>query len=182
MQLWFVVRYAEVEVQQLKERLTSLGDPIAFAALRTQHVDRGRLAVEVGEAEESAEAAANPTAKQEAALEEAKTTAEAAQVALDKANLHHAAHALREHLVAGEPCPVCGQGVAHLPDGEKPAALEELERALGKHQGQRAHAQERHIECVKLHSAAEGEWRSKQMELEELDAVLNAAQPLPEVE
>lgn len=173
---------SEVEVRRLKEHLTSLGDRIALATLRTQHMDRCRLAAEVAESAESAKAAAKLAVEQEAALEEAKTAAKAAQVALDKARHSHAAHALRHHLTVGEPCPVCGQDVAQLPDDEMPAGLEELEQTLVSRQSQLAHAQELHVEYVKSYGAADGERQWKQTEFEKLDTFLNAAQPLPEVE
>ena len=173
---------AEDQVRKLKEHLTALGDPIAFHALRTRYADRGLLAAAVGETRGSAEAAAELAAKQAAALEKAKTAEQTARVALDRAQRHHSAHTLRGHLAIGEPCPVCGQDVAQVPDGEMPAALDELEEALEKRQSQLADDRERHIEYVESHSAADGVWKSKQTELEKLEAFLNAKRPLPEVE
>jgi exonuclease SbcC len=49
---------------------------------------------------------------------------EEAREAREELRRSHAAHALREHLVKGAPCPVCEQAVRAVPGGKAPAALE----------------------------------------------------------
>ena len=54
---------------------------------------------------------------------------EAAREERDGAQRRHAAHALRQHLAKGEPCPVCEQVVRTVPGGRAPA-LEGAEKAV----------------------------------------------------
>jgi exonuclease SbcC len=62
-------------------------------------------------------------------VEHATETATAAAEALEAAKRDHAAHAVAATLVAGQPCPVCLQQVAALPDRPAPAALSAAEKA-----------------------------------------------------
>ncbi|MGI8661582.1 MAG: AAA family ATPase [Acidimicrobiales bacterium] len=63
---------------------------------------------------------------------------QAAEIALERARTAHAGHALREHLVAGEPCPVCEQVVATMPSSALPA---DLDAAVRTHDRARTCAQ-----------------------------------------
>jgi exonuclease SbcC len=66
----------------------------------------------------------------------ARTEAASAEEALALLRRQHAAHELRTHLVAGEPCPVCEQAIAAPPRGKRGAAVTGItaaERALREH-------------------------------------------------
>ena len=60
-----------------------------------------------------------------------KVADEAAQ-AMDAARLQHRAHDLARELVAGEPCPVCGQEVHELPKSSVPADLKKAEKSAAE--------------------------------------------------
>ncbi len=54
---------------------------------------------------------------------------DAATAAVRAIEREHQAHALRVHLVAGEPCPVCEQKVAKVPSSKAPGAVAAAEKA-----------------------------------------------------
>jgi exonuclease SbcC len=87
----------------------------------------------------------------------------------------HRAHALRDVLAVGEPCPVCEQEVTTLPKGERPAELA-VSRAAEAEAGalhQRATAAAR--EAEKSHAAAETELATARRRLADEQAELTAA-------
>ncbi len=59
--------------------------------------------------------------------ESAVATLSSARERLDQTRVSHAAHALAETLVEGEPCPVCSQTVSTVGTLETPAVLEQVE-------------------------------------------------------
>jgi len=75
---------------------------------------------------DAAEATENAATK---ALNDADVVLRRAEDALDAARTEHAAHDLAAHLVKGEPCPVCLQPVAAVPQRDKPADLRKAEEA-----------------------------------------------------
>lgn len=82
---------------------------------------------------ERAESARSETRAATAAVEDCEAALREAQARREEARVQHAASALRRHLVAGEPCPVCVQPVATLPEPGPDQALPgtgEAERAL----------------------------------------------------
>lgn len=70
-------------------------------------------------------------ARHGSAVEKARQAAEEADRLLEEAKSSHTAHSLRSRLMAGDPCPVCGQEVGVLTDGEVPPAIQELEARKG---------------------------------------------------
>jgi exonuclease SbcC len=133
------VRGAEETEEKLRGELAAAGDPGSLSLLLDRHVELERLlgqaewfAGEVGVAEvEHADAVS--------AAELAHSTHLGAQQLLEQARLDYTeaqrqdrATALRAHLVAGEPCPVCEQTVATLPalpEGSAVAAAEAAGKA-----------------------------------------------------
>jgi DNA repair protein SbcC/Rad50 len=96
---------------------------------------RGELTVEIGDldARVAAESKAIEGLRRDAAQAEeaeAATVAalEAARIAVREAHDAHRAHALRAHLTAGDPCPVCEQVVAKVPKGKAPATVATIEK------------------------------------------------------
>jgi exonuclease SbcC len=62
--------------------------------------------------------------------ERTEQAVETAREVLDERRRQLAAHDLRRHLEAGQPCPVCEQAVATVPSRRKPGGLEAAEAAL----------------------------------------------------
>ncbi len=81
------------------------------------------LAQELTKSATDLQRAASEVAELQAAEEKAQSDLDAARAARSAAEDAHRAHALRHHLEAGGPCPVCEQVVAKVPRGPKPAAL-----------------------------------------------------------
>lgn len=80
-----------------------------------------------GEAARAVELVRDRRARVEAAVaaaEEAATAADGAREHVRVLERAHSAHALRAHLMAGEPCPVCEQEVGMVPTGTVPAELD----------------------------------------------------------
>lgn len=87
----------------------------------TENVEKERLrtagiAEALGRAQEALKAAAGDERDAIEALEVARASVQAARQ-------DHRAHALRADLIVGEPCPVCEQQVADLPDSAAPPAV-----------------------------------------------------------
>lgn len=116
------VHAAEEREEKLRGELAAAGDAAGLKLLLDAHAERDRLAAEAGAL---AEAVAQATAAHDEAVaglvtarEHAAAAAsalEAAFQAYDDAKLADGAAAIRTHLVAGEPCPVCEQPVADVP-------------------------------------------------------------------
>ena len=81
-------------------------------------------------ATERAEAAARDATRVAEIVAAADTHLAEVQAGLDALRDAHAAHTLRAHLVAGEPCPVCEQTVESVPKRSRPAALRKAETAV----------------------------------------------------
>lgn len=118
------------EIAGLEEQLAALPSADLIASRRDAHA---RLAAVVGRISEL------DLAPWEAGVVEAEGSVAKARRALEevrervgRARTTHAAHTLAETLVVGDPCPVCRQEVAELPERHAPvelALLEDEERA-----------------------------------------------------
>ncbi len=102
---------------------------------RLQHLQQLLAAVPTAiEAREAAKSEAATQAEHAAAVKQQRQDADDALVqaraALAEAERTHRVHALREHLVAGEPCPLCEQDVVAVPDQVVPGDLEEARAAV----------------------------------------------------
>lgn len=93
------------------------------------------------------------------------------QVALETAVAANAAHELRAHLVAGEPCPVCTTVVHEVPKRRRPAATVKAEQALAQARELLTRAEAAHSEVGKLHAGA----AATHTEIERRRAELQAA-------
>ena len=176
------LKQAHQQVTEAKEHLDSLGDKAALDNLRTQYLDRDKRATDLERAEKSAEYTAKTEDEHQATAQEAESAVNAAQERLDAEKRNHAAHALQEHLVKGEPCPVCQQDVETLPAADDPADLRRLESALAQRQRYMDRAQELYMEAAKRHAAARELWQDKQGEFKRLDASLRKQPSLPKIE
>jgi len=110
-----------------------------------------------------------------ARLAEAADRALTAAAALDGARREHAAHAVAAHLVAGEPCPVCTQPVARLPDRAPPAALTAAEEAVANATVARTTAERAQPDLVAARARAEETMRGVEVVVAEREAALAGA-------
>lgn len=116
------VAAAEEREEKLRGELAAAGDAAALRALRAAHQERDTLLGQrdtltgaVAGAEREHAAAATALAGAQATAEQARAELEAAREAYGNAQTADRAAALRAHLVAGAPCPVCTQPVATVP-------------------------------------------------------------------
>ncbi len=125
-----------------KAGLTAVGDLVAVwkaardGAAEADHAVAGEQrrmeearagALGISQRLEQAEQDARSAATDE---QTAAQTLEGSRAALQAIHQGHRAHALRVGLVAGDPCPVCEQRVATLPDPSTPAPVEHAEEAV----------------------------------------------------
>jgi exonuclease SbcC len=123
---------AVAAVAAADEQLAGLPERRTLEAQRADHLLRAELAgtAERGEAAEAE--AAVVVAAAEAALEQARAAHATAAARREQAQVALRAQALVPELVAGEPCPVCGQHISELPEHAPPADLARADRALAK--------------------------------------------------
>jgi exonuclease SbcC len=124
---------SEEREEKLRGELAAAGDEAALRGLLERYADRDRLAREAaGLADTVATAEAEHT-RAGAALDEARRRSEQAKAVLEAARETYqtarTADALRPHLVAGEPCPVCEQTVAFLPPTAPASEIAAAEKA-----------------------------------------------------
>lgn len=137
------VAAAEDREEKLRAELSTGPDPAALRQLLAAHQERAQLAGahqdltgSVAMAQREQEEAAAAAAEARERVRDAEAALEAARTAYQQAQTADAAAALRTHLVAGDPCPVCAQPVGTVPQVPAGSAVTEAQAA-----GQRARAQ-----------------------------------------
>lgn len=117
------VSTAEDTEEKLRGELAAAGDAGALRELlrgyeqRTQlGAERDQIAATVEQAQREHDAASRALAEARERASEADAALDAARDAYSRAQAEDRATALREHLVAGKPCPVCTQPVATVPE------------------------------------------------------------------
>jgi exonuclease SbcC len=127
---------AEEQEEKLRGELAAAGDPTALRALLAAHQERGTLIAQRGElgeavarAQREHDAAAGALADGQARAQRARAELEAAREAYRQAQTADQAAALRTHLVAGQPCPVCAQPVVSLPPNPADTTVARAEAA-----------------------------------------------------
>ena len=123
---------AESELAKADVNLAALGDKGRLEKQRQLYRDREGRIRDLADAKVKSAEVRTEANELKAALAKATSSANAARETLAAGRRTHAAHELRGHLVAGEWCPVCGQSIVELPEGETPSALMELE-AVERH-------------------------------------------------
>ncbi len=103
------------------------------------------------------------------------------QTAVETATAAHAAHELRAHLVAGEPCPVCTIVVREVPKRRRPAAITKAEQALDESRALLAQAEAAHAEVAKLHAGAAATRQQFERRRAELQEAISAHPEASEV-
>lgn len=130
------VTAAEEHEEKVRAELAGGPDPAALRRLLDAHSERDRLAGQVAELDAAVAAASTEVTAAQAALGEAQADAtrateilEAARQAYQSAQAADRAAALRAHLVAGEPCPVCAQPVDTMPPPPADSSVADAEAA-----------------------------------------------------
>lgn len=104
----------------------------------------------------------------EKAAEQARKELEAARGEREELQRRHAAHELRRHLKAGEPCPVCAQAVKSVPRGST-AALGDADAAVRRAEKAEREAGERRRQGHVTGERARGELEGLERELTQLE-------------
>lgn len=121
---------AEHHEEELREQSDAAGEPASLRRLLEMYDENDRVAAQLADIDT---AIADATAEREAAraaltaADEASTQAEAA---LSTAQTEDLAAAVRQHLVAGDACPVCRQQVHDLPAGTAPPRIADAKNAV----------------------------------------------------
>ena len=173
---------AKAALEGAEASRAALGDRGEFEDQQRLYRVRDNLERDLAEAKGNSRREREQAAEHQAAFDLAATAAAAAQESVAAARRTHAAHELRGHLVAGDPCPVCGQAVGALPDGETPAALEALEEAERQTSAARETARTAHQESAKQLAAANALESEVTAKLDENATALADAASLDEIE
>jgi exonuclease SbcC len=130
------VTTAEDTEEKLRAELAASGDPAALRAQLDAYRQRDELAGQRGAladglaaAQGEYDAAAQALARARTGAQQAEEALQAAHDAYARAQAQDRAAALRAHLVAGEPCPVCTQPVATVPEVPADSAVAAAETA-----------------------------------------------------
>jgi exonuclease SbcC len=111
---------AATELASAEERLSALPSRAALEKTRSDLLRRDELDRSVGKGRDAATAAAERARLAERTEAEAETAQERRANELERLRVEQRAHALVPELRVGEPCPVCQQSVAHVPDVHLP--------------------------------------------------------------
>jgi DNA repair protein SbcC/Rad50 len=121
---------AVAAVADAERDLAGLPGRGGLEAQRDDHARRAELADSLARGERAEAEVAGAVAHATAAVERARATRTVATTERERVLVALRAQALVPELVAGEPCPVCGQQVAELPAHEPPADLALADRAV----------------------------------------------------
>jgi exonuclease SbcC len=160
------------------ERLTAALDPAHSAVALQRAIDAhdrcARAATELDAARARLAAADGALAQAATALDRAGTEVLAAEAAHDELRRRHTARDLARHLVAGEPCPVCQQPVARVPERAAPRQLGTAERAVRSARESQARAAAAHAAADREHAAATELMSSRSAVLDESRVALGS--------
>ena len=173
---------AQAGLASVQANRTDLGDKGELEEKHRLYRLRDGLERDLAEAKEKTAHAREQTDDHEAALGVATDTATSARDALEAARRTHAAHELRGHLALGEACPVCGQSIAELPEGEKPVAFDALEQVERDAIHGRETAREHHQASAQQLAVAVAQESKTSTDLGEVAEGLTDAPTLDEIE
>ncbi|MDP9336729.1 MAG: AAA family ATPase, partial [Actinomycetota bacterium] len=111
---------ASAEIVAAEVRVDATADPAQLARAHDAHSASTVLAARIDDVGNQVAQASEELTRTEALVAGAQELVADRQRAVDAAHDAHRAHALRAHLVAGEPCPVCEHDVAAVPKRRKP--------------------------------------------------------------
>jgi len=164
------VRAAAVE--EAEEVRDALGEEGGLQHLRSAHQQRAQQTDRLTKGEPILADRRRAQDEAEVLVRAAVTRVEGAADALEAARRDHAAHTLTATLVAGEPCPVCGQPVSAVPGREAPPALSVAQAALVKAQAALRPVEDALATARDARVKAEQTLDSVRERLSELDEVL----------
>ena len=101
--------HASAAMVEAEARVEASPDPAQLLRARDAHAALAALAARIADVEHQVATASDELARTAALVAGAQELLADRQRAVDAAHDAHRAHALRSHLVAGEPCPVCEQ-------------------------------------------------------------------------
>jgi exonuclease SbcC len=164
---------AAAALATLDAQAADLPDRASLERVRDAHDEIAKLDERLAEARSVANAAVRDEERAGALAQQAAENLVDAQDALSELRDRHAAHALRANLVAGEPCPVCEQGVAAVPKRTPLAALGKAEKELAD--AQRVAGEAQHVVNETARAVADVRARADQLteRRDELTALLD---------
>ncbi len=121
---------AEAAVVEAERQFAELPDRAGLERVRDDHARRSDLAASLDRGETADTEAARAVDEADARVNAARADRVEAAGVRERVLVSLRAQALVPELVAGEPCPVCGQQVVDLPDHEPPADLARAEAVL----------------------------------------------------
>lgn len=166
---------AEAALEAAVADRRGFGDVTAAAAAVRLATARPARQHDVDRRRAEAAAATRARAASAARAEVAEADHRAAAGALEVARVASAAHAVREHLVAGSVCPVCEQAVVVVPDRPAPPAWQEARDALQRADAERERAVRAVHEADRAVAGADAGVSAAVDALAALDAELAAA-------
>ena len=161
---------AEAEVAEAKARRVLEAAPprTRLERAKANHIELARVLASEPILTRRVDDAQQQLTTAQAALDDATRTVELARTARDEAARTDAAAALRPHLVAGQPCPVCEHPVEAMPEPLDHELLAAADKALSN--------AEKHLRLVtRQHTSAAG------AEQQALHALENAAESIAEL-
>lgn len=124
--------------------LTRLGDKAELVLVRQAHEDHRRITSELDGIQTDLTTALVTAGKTEDDVGRATVELENAEARVQRIGDLHAAVTIAGRLVVGEPCPVCLHTVAHIPQHEVPADLDEARREVANARQNLEAGRERH--------------------------------------
>lgn len=144
-----------------------MGDVVVYTDYRSRHMNHARCEGEFDEASAKEHDAFHRERDLSGELAKAKEALEDARKAALNAKFGNAARGLRERLAEGEPCPVCEQTVAVIPNHEPAVDVVELEDTLANAEAghdaagaRRGKAQAAHAAAKAIKARAEEEFQA----------------------
>jgi exonuclease SbcC len=166
---------AATALAALDSQVADLPDRAMLERARDAHAELATLDRRSEDARTATDAASRDEQRVAELARQAADNLADAQAALSDLRDRHAAHALRAHLVAGEPCPVCDQEVGVVPKRTRLAALDKAETQLAA--AQRIATEAQHAMNETARAVAEARARAEQLaeRRNDLAAVLDDA-------
>ncbi|MCD9623830.1 AAA family ATPase [Rhabdothermincola salaria] len=158
---------AEAAVEDAEKALQALPPRIELAATAKAHDELARLEKARAKGETTLADRRAEVADTRARLQGAEAAVVEADGAVQRARHQHLVASVAEGLSVGDPCPVCGGEVAHLPDLDADAVTRASEHLAGCREAER--------DARAAHAAAEGELRRV---ADKLDDVVTSAERL----
>jgi exonuclease SbcC len=120
------------ELKELDKARTVLGDATPLVEAKQRYVDLNTTRVSDAAAKKRCETLTRELSAAERAYQSSKSALTTARALLEDANREHAAHALKNVLIAGKLCPVCEQEVRKVPRSATPKDLKKAREAAAR--------------------------------------------------